>query len=242
MLLLTGCVVTSASPTGAPTSAVSPVGGPTTQPSPAISPTPSGPDPSPSPTCEHVDRDMAWTVKVPGRANIFGAGRDTAPEPGGGGAGTLPSMVQLPVESIVVTVPCVTGQVTPFVGQPLFNGPNGDRQGAGGSSTDVTSFQGISGIINRGNGMFLVGVFLTDVEPPDPAPERLDFTDNEDFAELAPEIGQTFFIGDGIGRSFRVPAGATRLFLGFADAFRYEGAPGWYDNNAGSFEVTVAAE
>jgi hypothetical protein len=90
--------------------------------------------------------------------------------------------------------------------------------------------------------MFLVGVFLTDDEPSDPAPPPLDFTGDEEFEELAPEIAQTFFIGDGEGRTFRVPTGATRLFLGFADAFLYEGPPGWYGNNAGEFEVTVAVE
>lgn len=90
--------------------------------------------------------------------------------------------------------------------------------------------------------MFLVGVFVSDDEPADPAPERLDFTGEETFEELAPEIGQTFLIGDGQGRRFLVPAGATRLFLGFADAFLYEGAPGWYGNNAGWLEATVAVE
>jgi len=75
-----------------------------------------------------------------------------------------------------------------------------------------------------------------------PRADRLDFTDGEDFSELAPEIGQTFFIGDGVGRIYRVTADATRLFLGFADAFNYVGAPGWYANNGGSLEVTVAWE
>jgi hypothetical protein len=87
--------------------------------------------------------------------------------------------------------------------------------------------------------MFLVGVFLTDAVPSDPAQDRLDFTDGEDFQELAPEIGQTFLVCDGKGRTYRVPAGATRLF---ADAFLYEGAPGWYGNNAGELQVTVAVE
>jgi hypothetical protein len=132
--------------------------------------------------------------------------------------------------------------VTPYTDQPLRNGPAGDRNGAGGENTDVTSYEGISGIINRGNGMFLVGVFLSDAVPADPAPERLDFTDAEDFEELAPEIAQTFLVGDGQGRRYLVPTGTTRLFLGFADAFLYEGAPGWYGNNAGGLEVTIAVE
>lgn len=179
---------------------------------------------------------------VAATANIFGAGRDEAPAPGGGGGGTVPPVWELPSGSTIVIVPCVAGEVTPFTGQPLRNGAAGDRQGAGGENTDVTSYEGISGIVNQGNGMFLVGVFLTDAEPSDPAAPRLDFTDGEDFEELAPEIAQTFLVGDGEGRTYRVPPGATRLFLGFADAFLYEGSPGWYGNNAGELEVTVAVE
>lgn len=147
------------------------------------------------------------TQVVPGTANIFGAGRDAAPQPGGGGGGTLPPVVELPSGSRVVTS-CATGEVTPFTGQPLRNGPAGDTQGAGGESTDVTSYEGISGIVNQGNGMF-----------------RADLPDRR-----------------WQGRSYRVPSGATRLFLGFTDAFLYEGSPGWYGNNAGELDVTVTVD
>lgn len=234
-MLLAGCAA------GGP-AAVSPAATPTAPATAGVRPSAPEPDPSPSPICEHADEEMTRSVEVSGRANIYGAGRDTAPAPGGGGGGALPTLVELASDAAVVTFTCVTGDLTPYVGQPLFNGPNGDRAGVGGADTNVTSYRGISGIINRGSGMFLVGVFLTDAEPSDPAPARLDFTDGEDFSELAPEIGQTFFIGDGVGRTYRVPAGATRLFLGFADAFNYVGAPGWYANNGGSLEVTVAWE
>jgi hypothetical protein len=93
--------------------------------------------------------------------------------------------------------------------------------------------------------MFLVGVFLTDEPPSTSAPERLDFTKRERFRTLAPEVGQTFFIGDGRGRTFRVPGGATRVFLGFADAYSdghfYQGHPGYYGNNGGHLCVHVKA-
>jgi hypothetical protein len=231
-LLLVGCasgVATSDPPapaesTGAPSAQV----------------TPSQAEPTSSPTCEPGDDGTTQVVLA--TANIFAAGRDAPPQPGGGGGGTLPPVWELPSGSTVGTFPCATGEVTPFTGQSLRNGPAGDTQGAGGESTDVTSYEGISGIVNQGNGMFLVGVFLTDGVPSDPAPPRLDFTDVEDFEELAPEIFQTFFVGDGMGRTYRVPSGATRLYLGFADAFLYEGPPGWYGNNAGELEVTVAVE
>jgi hypothetical protein len=177
---------------------------------------------------------------VPATANIFGAGYTTAPQPAGGGAGTLPPVWRLPRGATrFVTFPRVTGRVTPIVsgthGAAPYNGPGGDKAGP----TDVSSWRGISGIVHRKNGMFLVGVFLTDAEPKRPAPPRLDFTDKERFVLLAPRIGQAFFVGDGKGRRYRVPAGATRLFLGFADGFLYQGNPGWYGNNAGSLNVTV---
>jgi hypothetical protein len=35
-----------------------------------------------------------------------------------------------------------------------------------------------------------------------------------------------------------VPAGATRLYLGFVDAFSFHGAPGYHDDNSGSLEAT----
>ena len=173
---------------------------------------------------------------VLGQANIFGAGRATAPEPGGGGGGVLPPMWQLPRGSArVVTFPRITGKVTPIVGESPLNGPDGDHRGP----TNIKSLKEISGIMDFTNGMFLVGVFLTDSAPKRPAPPRIDFTETEKFTVLAPRIGQTFFIGDGKGRSYRVPPAATRLFVGFADGFFYQGAPGWYGNNAGRVRVTV---
>jgi len=100
--------------------------------------------------------------------------------------------------------------------------------------------------------MFLVGVFLTDATPADPAPARLDFTSNDNFTSLTPLLGQTFFIGDGLTgtgvgarQQFTIPAAATRLFLGFADASFLRGNPGAYSDNAGSltaaFQITGGA-
>ena len=87
--------------------------------------------------------------------------------------------------------------------------------------------------------MFLVGVFLPDVELVDHAPPRLDFTKRDRFRSLAPRLGQTFLMGDGKGRSYKVPPGTTRLYAGFADGYFYTGKPGWYDNNGGRLSVTV---
>jgi hypothetical protein len=193
-----------------------------------------------TPAAEQTSTANPSAVVVRGIDNIFGAGHETAPDPGSGGGGRNPAPWPLRSGTIrVVTFPSVTGEVNPREGDP-FNGPGGTLD----HDTDIESFGGISGIVHPGSCMFLVGVFLTDEEPADPAPARIDFTDNEDFDRLEPEIAQTFFIGDGVGRSYLVPDDATRLFMGFADAYSgagyCNGKPGYYDNNSGELEVTVA--
>ncbi len=181
---------------------------------------------------------------VSAQANIFGAGSDFAPGPGGGGGGVVPPSVQLPQGASVVAFPTVTGKVTARMGSIGYHGPGGDGEG----ETDITSYGGISGIVDRRHGMFLVGVFLTDDPPSNLPPRRLDFTKHERFRTLAPGVGQTFLVGDGKNRAVDVPPGATRLFLGFADAYslgeaalqgNYQGRPGYYDNNGGHLCVGV---
>jgi hypothetical protein len=218
--------VAVASPTVAPTSGLAA--------SPSATPTSS---PSASRLCPPANEaDFDANQVVLATANIFGAGRDLAPMPGGGGGGTLPPAWELPDGlKRIVSIACAEGQVNPIKTNPALNGP----EGRGVGRTDIESLGGISGIVDENNGMFLVGVFLMDTEPSDSAPKRLDFSDAEDFDVLAPQIGQTFFVGDGSGRRFRVPTDATRLFLGFADGHNYVGLPGWYGNNAGQLEVTL---
>ena len=198
--------------------------------------------PPPSPAVTLVPGEMSSTIRVSARANIFGAGHDVPPAPGGGGPGLLPPVVYLPPgQGRVVTFPSVTGKVNPITGMigvpdADFVGPAGDGGRFG--TTDVQSFGGISGVVHRSNGMFLVGVLLDDTVP-QVAPERLDLTARTPSDASFPEIGQTFLIGDGRGLVVRVPDGATRLFLGFADGFDYQGPPGWYNNNDGELLVTV---
>lgn len=122
------------------------------------------------------------------------------------------------------------------------NGPDGGPHASG--TTDVLSFGGISGMGPMNRTMFLAGVFTTNLEPVDPAPARLDsFFDV--FVDITPLPHQTFAIGDGKTgvdnnagtlQKFFVPAGATKLYLGFVDAFNFgnpTSLPGFYDDNVG---------
>ncbi|MCB0612243.1 MAG: gliding motility-associated C-terminal domain-containing protein, partial [Phaeodactylibacter sp.] len=116
-----------------------------------------------------------------------------------------------------------------------------------GGSTDIHSYDGVSGIIHNGKTMFLAGVFLDDSSPMDPAPARLDFTGSDNFAELSPALSQTFYVGDGLTETgagmlqqFHIPQGATRLFLGFSDGHIFSGEPGYYEDNEGQLSVEIA--
>lgn len=198
---------------------------------------------------------QAYEVIVPGSSNIFGAGQAVAPDPDGGGGGTLPPTVVLPAvqSGAYFSIAAAFGEVSCCgTGEGNFNGPDGGSFASG--NTDVTSFNGISGLIHNGRTMFLVGVFLGDSAPADPAPDRLDFSggaDNEH--EYFPLLNQSFFIGDGQvneagtarheeSQKFYLPAGATRLALGFVDAFEFgnpSSPPGFYNDNFGELTVVL---
>jgi hypothetical protein len=88
----------------------------------------------------------------------------------------------------------------------------------------------------------LMGVFLSDERPNrSRAPRSLDYRVNpSDTSSSSPQLKQVFFIGDGKTssgalRRYLVPAKATRLYLGVMDGYEW-------NNNSGSFTVTVAIE
>ena len=196
----------------------------------------------------------AETIGVDAQANIFGAGHITPSVPPAippGTVGTLPPGFSFPAgpgktlkfSSITGTLNCCSFDSQEPPAGPTVNGPDGGPFASG--STDINAIGGISGLIHGNRSMFLVGVFLDDTEPTDPAPARLDFTGNDNFPVLFPLLRQVFFIGDGLTgtgtgsvQQFRVPATATRLFLGFVDAMDFHGDPGFYDDNLGELNVT----
>jgi hypothetical protein len=196
-----------------------------------------------SSTQPEPQKDTTKTIVVNGKANIFAAGRSVLPPPANALAGEFPPVLSLAsVTHRPITFSSIAGGVSGRAGLAA-TGPDGKAEGSG---TDITPLQGISGIRHGVKVLFLAGVFLNDAEPADPAPDAIDFTDAEHFLEIHPQLKQVFFIGDGrIGtgegetQKFFVPDGATRLFLGFADAYNFQGAPAFYDDNSGELSVTV---
>ena len=124
------------------------------------------------------------------------------------------------------------------------SGPDGDVP------KDVFAVGGISGFV--GLGAALVAVFLDDAIPAFGPPAALDFSAaglGTSFTDLAPELGQVFFVGDGLTgtgtgarQRFVAPAGATRVFVGVMDGAIPGGAPGYYTDNVGSYEVVRVPE
>ncbi len=191
-------------------------------------------------------------VTISAAANIYGAGFDDAPAPGGGTGGLPPIVAAITIpDPVKLTFSSVTGLVRCSVSDPL-NGPDGGT-GAGGV-TNMESFRDVSGLIHSNRTMFLVGVFRDSNagSPGGTPPVRLGFSDPENFLTLSPLLNQMFFIGDGrtddtnAVQTFFVPAGATRLYLGFADGFSFTGFPGHYGDNTGElvadFEFTPVPE
>ncbi len=200
----------------------------------------------------NVNPVKAAQLTISADSNIFGAGKTSAPAPGGGTGGQLPPLYNFAAAAgQVLTFSNISGNVS-YSGSPLVSNVSGDGR-AFLSGTNISSVGGISGLRNDKAIGFLVGVFLNDSEPTGSGPSVLDFTNNTNFAELSPQLNQTFFIGDGLTGSgvgdiqrFLVPEQSTRLFLGFVDGFSVQGAAGYYNDNTGSlvanFDIQPAAE
>jgi hypothetical protein len=186
------------------------------------------------------------TIAVSAQANIFAAGLTSTPPDGGCAGspnnGTLPIRIAVPAGITTMRVIHVTGTVGCDASGDKALSADGPCFGGG---TNINADGGISGIVSDSN-LFLTGVFLANGEPGAPAPASLNFTGDENFGSLSPHLRQTFFIGDGLtGTSsgatqvFHIPSGATRLYLGFADASGFHGAQGCYSDNSGSLRATV---
>jgi uncharacterized protein (TIGR03437 family) len=187
---------------------------------------------------------------------IYSAGSSSAL-----GSGTLPGYIALS-GATSVTFSSVTGSIANSDGNACGssagcivlndgsgNNPNDpDGVGAAPPTSSNTGAGSLSGITAPGAG-YLTGVFVTADGPAGPAPAPLDFTTGSGtaFTSLSPLIDQVFFIGDGLTgdnsgtlQVFNVPQGAVSLYLGISDACAYNGPPGCYGDNLGTYSVTYA--
>jgi hypothetical protein len=216
---------------------------PATNPDTPIDPTADMPEASLT-TDAKLELGKAANVTLDARSDIFSAGLKTADEQRGG---KLPSGVTLAAGGNVITFSSVRGKVG-CSGDAAFIADGGD---CAGGNTDLQSTAQIAGIVAHDRTLFLVGVF-TAAKLPAKAPARLDFSADKQgvaFAALEPKLGQVFFIGDGktgtgsgVLQKFKVPAGATMLYLGYADGYGFQGAPGAYGDNKGGLAVTLTED
>jgi hypothetical protein len=203
-------------------------------------------------------------LTVNGNQNIFLAGQTPTASNTPTGcntnpAGCLPTEQDfIPVAGNVLTftnslnqTPGITGTTTPCSGC-LAAGPDGVNEGSQPPATNITSNvsgSNISGIQYTGIEMFLIGVFLGPGLPSSPVASIGDYGTgaiSPTAGTYTPIVGQTFFVGDGLTgngtgaiQQFIVPAGATRLFLGFADAMFFTGQAGMFNDNTGSLAVNL---
>lgn len=183
--------------------------------------------------------------------NIYGAGQSAAP-----GGGTVPgAIIKVPRTAACFVVRAITGSlachakegcITLNSSMHFRNDPDGAYAQVPVSENDGTKV--ISGIKAPGAG-YLVGLFVAGRTPKGPAPAPLDFTTGSGtaFTSLSPLLDQTFFVGDGRTnkdngprQTFMIPTGATTLYFGVSDACGFQGAPGCYFDNAGTYQFAVA--
>jgi YVTN family beta-propeller protein len=182
------------------------------------------------------------TLTLSGLADIYNAGRLSS-----NSDGTLPPVYVFPAGA---NQSLVFSNVT---GSGYASGPTTTQTSADGANnfgigyTGINSANGLSGIRYEGKTpLFMVGVFKDD-NGTTPTPADLTYSAgvNDNLLSYSPLMNQVFFIGDGlsgtgsgVAQRFTVPAGATHLYLGFLDANNYNGNPGAYFDNGGSFSAT----
>jgi len=193
----------------------------------------------------------ATTISVDARAATYDAGQST-PLIGA----VLPPSIDLGAgASHVVTFSNVSGIVDcVYISSPRF-GPDGSNC-TGSAGTIIFAGNSISGIVHDSRQMFLAGVFVGPTTPSGSPPATLQFTgpNGSSFTDLYPLMNQQFFIGDGLTgtgagsqQSYHAPSGATRLFLGFADAYGFGTPynnligypPSSYGDNSGFINATI---
>ncbi len=180
---------------------------------------------------------------VQGTAVIYAAGTQSALAAGVGG--TLPTAIVINAGTTSFSF-SDSGTVS-LNGGGNFNDADGNNSAV--SNSYNSGYGSLSGITAPGAG-YLTGVFVASTGPSGAAPGALDFSVangfGTNFPQLAPLLDQVFYIGDGLTgdgtgtrQTFYVPTGAGILYLGISDAGGYNGGPGSYGDNSGSFDVTA---
>jgi hypothetical protein len=171
----------------------------------------------------------AATYTVDATDDIFLAGQTSLPSPdfahngaygNGVGAGSLP--VAISVTSGTTLHLIATGAVSCCSGN-ISNDPNGPNGGGFGGPTNILGYGNVAGVPSSLGvpDLALLGVF------------------NGPGAAGA-QLWQPFLVG--ASYTATVPTGVTTLYLGFADAFGFSGAPGAYNDNTGSLTVSSVPE
>lgn len=181
-------------------------------------------------------------VNVPGSADLWLAGQpDGTTLPAFDNTGMDVAPTHSPIGVSVMAGSTLTFSVSGATSHTagLCVAPSGDGGCTAGFATVCGPANGLSSLAVQLNA--LIGVFLDDAVPSGTPPAALDASGTNDFATLAPELRQVFFIGDGLtatgsgaAQQFVVPSGATRLFLGSSDS------AGGNFNNTGNFIVLVS--
>jgi hypothetical protein len=193
------------------------------------------------------------SVAVPGTDVIFLAGRSdvTLAPPGTPPNGYLLQRNSPPgayAETFPERLTAVSGQTFEFSSTGTIHFSDADIRGGDGETSyaSLNPLGGISGYY--GPKSCLVGVFLNDDNPANSSPPAwINYSATPTSSSgFSPGLAQVFFIGDGltgngtgVAQNFLAPAGATRLYLAYADGFVFHGAPGYYDDNSGALTVTV---
>jgi hypothetical protein len=182
-------------------------------------------------------------VEVPATSDIYLAGASDEMEAQLSDPGSRPVSVDVDGAG-KVSFPSVEGDVSACAGcEP--ESPDGGNLSFG--STGITAFNGIAGVTFADRTLFVVGVFVGDDQPTQPADAVVDLSGADDEATQEPELGEPFFIGDGETadgdvQEVVVPDDATTLYVGFADAYGFYGTPGAYGDNDGTVDIEVSID
>jgi hypothetical protein len=180
------------------------------------------------------------TLTVKGTADIYSAGLPAADKDRGG---TLPPSVPV-TPGAKVTIVSTSGKIGCCGALSTMWGPQGGNQFNG---TTIAPERGISGIRHASKELFVVGLFASATPPGGVGPKALDVTLAASAASVAPALYHVFYIGAGKTAAgdklvIKAPTGATRLYLGFADASAFNGPPGAYGDNPGKVTIKLVVQ